>query len=102
MGHFKYVYLGGGQGGGYAAAEFVKQGVKPGELGIITADKVQYPCLYCILRLVLAILHPKCLIPVFATPFSASRYTLTGSSWVQHVSYERPTLSKGYLKPEGR
>lgn len=24
------------------------------------------------------------------------------SLWVQHVSYERPTLSKGYLKPEGR
>ena len=42
MGHFKYVYLGGGQGGGYAAAEFVKQGVKPGELGIVTAEKVQH------------------------------------------------------------
>ena len=42
MGHFKYVYLGGGQGGGYAAAEFVKQGVKPGELGIVTAEKVQF------------------------------------------------------------
>lgn len=41
MGHFKYVYLGGGQGGGYAAAEFVKQGVKPGELGIVTADNVR-------------------------------------------------------------
>jgi len=40
MGHFKYVYLGGGQGAGYAAAEFVKQGVKPGELGIVTAEKV--------------------------------------------------------------
>ncbi|KAL3158044.1 hypothetical protein ABBQ32_011653 [Trebouxia sp. C0010 RCD-2024] len=57
MGHFKYVYLGGGQGGGYAAAEFVKQGLKPGELGIVTAD--------------------------------------------HYVSYERPTLSKGYLKAEG-
>lgn len=57
MGHFKYVFLGGGQGGGYAAAEFVKQGVKPGELAIVTADK--------------------------------------------YVSYERPTLSKGYLKAEG-
>lgn len=41
MGHFKYVYLGGGQGGGYAAAEFVKQGLKPGELGIVTADHVR-------------------------------------------------------------
>ena len=40
MGHFKYVYLGGGQGAGYAAAEFVRQGVQPGELGIITAEKV--------------------------------------------------------------
>ena len=45
MGHFKYVYLGGGQGGGYAAAEFVKQGVKPGELGIVTADNVRDPLL---------------------------------------------------------
>ena len=43
MGHFKYVYLGGGQGGGYAAAEFVKQGVKPGELGIITSEKARSP-----------------------------------------------------------
>lgn len=42
MGHFKYVYLGGGQGAGYAAAEFVKQGVKPGELGIVTAEKVNF------------------------------------------------------------
>ena len=40
MPHFKYVYLGGGQGAGYAAAEFVKQGIKPGELGIVTAEKV--------------------------------------------------------------
>lgn len=45
MGHFKYVYLGGGQGGGYAAAEFVKHGVKPGELGVVTADKVWDACL---------------------------------------------------------
>lgn len=43
MGHFKYVYLGGGQGAGYAAAEFAKQGVKPGELGIVTAEKVTLP-----------------------------------------------------------
>lgn len=40
MGHFKYVYLGGGQGAGYAAAEFVNQDVKPGELGIVTSEKV--------------------------------------------------------------
>ena len=45
MGHFKYVYLGGGQGGGYAAAEFVKQGAKPGELGIVTADNVRHSIL---------------------------------------------------------
>lgn len=57
MGHFKYVYLGGGQGAGYAAREFVNQGLKPGELGIVTSEK--------------------------------------------YVSYERPTLSKGYLKAEG-
>lgn len=51
MGHFKYVYLGGGQGGGYAAAEFVKQGVKPGELGIITSEKARSPRLCCIRHL---------------------------------------------------
>lgn len=38
--HFKYVHLGGGQSGGYVAAEFVKNGLKPGELAIITAEKV--------------------------------------------------------------
>jgi monodehydroascorbate reductase (NADH) len=54
--HFKYVHLGGGQSGGYVAAEFVKNGLKPGELAIITAEKA--------------------------------------------VSYERPTLSKGFLKPD--
>ncbi len=52
MGHFKYVFLGGGQGGGYAAAEFVKQGVKPGELAIVTADKVNDTGSHCRLSLV--------------------------------------------------
>lgn len=52
MGHFKYVFLGGGQGAGYAAAEFVKQGVKPGELGIVTAEKVNGPGSHCRLSLV--------------------------------------------------
>ena len=40
MPSYKYVFLGGGQGAGYAAAEFVNQGLKPGELGIVTAEKV--------------------------------------------------------------
>ena len=52
MGHFKYVFLGGGQGGGYAAAEFVKQGVKPGELAIVTAEKVNGTGSHCRLSLV--------------------------------------------------
>jgi hypothetical protein len=52
MGHFKYVFLGGGQGGGYAAAEFVKQGVKPGELAIVTAEKVSGTGSHCRLSLV--------------------------------------------------
>lgn len=38
--HFKYIVLGGGVSGGYAAREFVKQGVKPGELAIISAEAV--------------------------------------------------------------
>ena len=52
MGHFKYVFLGGGQGGGYAAAEFVKQGVKPGELAVVTAEKVNGSGSHCRLSLV--------------------------------------------------
>ncbi|XP_047338073.1 monodehydroascorbate reductase 1, peroxisomal-like [Impatiens glandulifera] len=37
---FKYVILGGGNAGGYAAREFSKQGVKPGELAIISKEAV--------------------------------------------------------------
>ncbi|KAJ4705167.1 Monodehydroascorbate reductase [Melia azedarach] len=37
---FKYVILGGGVAGGYAAREFAKQGVKPGELAIISKEAV--------------------------------------------------------------
>ncbi|XP_047330540.1 monodehydroascorbate reductase, seedling isozyme-like [Impatiens glandulifera] len=37
---FKYVVLGGGIAGGYAAREFAKQGVKPGELAIISNEAV--------------------------------------------------------------
>ena len=33
-----YVILGGGIGAGYAAREFVKQGVEPGQLAIVSAD----------------------------------------------------------------
>ncbi|MBC7814610.1 MAG: FAD-dependent oxidoreductase [Burkholderiales bacterium] len=38
MAHCKYIILGGGVTAGYAAQEFVKQGVKPGELCIISAE----------------------------------------------------------------
>nr|DAD28768.1 TPA_asm: hypothetical protein HUJ06_030236 [Nelumbo nucifera] len=38
--HFKYVVLGGGVAAGYAAREFAKQGVKPGELAIISKEAV--------------------------------------------------------------
>lgn len=38
--HFKYVILGGGVAAGYAAGEFSKQGVKPGELAIISKEAV--------------------------------------------------------------
>ncbi|GMP49999.1 hypothetical protein CsSME_00016788 [Camellia sinensis var. sinensis] len=37
---FKYVILGGGVSAGYAAREFAKQGVKPGELAIISKEGV--------------------------------------------------------------
>ncbi|XP_073309831.1 monodehydroascorbate reductase-like [Primulina huaijiensis] len=37
---FKYVILGGGVSAGYAAREFSKQGVKPGELAIISKEAV--------------------------------------------------------------
>lgn len=37
---FKYVIVGGGVSAGYAAREFVKQGVSPGELAIISKEAV--------------------------------------------------------------
>ncbi|KAK9170451.1 hypothetical protein Syun_002591 [Stephania yunnanensis] len=37
---FKYVIIGGGVAAGYAAREFSKQGVKPGELAIISKEAV--------------------------------------------------------------
>ncbi|KAA8516696.1 hypothetical protein F0562_016798 [Nyssa sinensis] len=38
--YFKYVIVGGGVAAGYAAREFAKQGVKPGELAIISKEAV--------------------------------------------------------------
>ncbi|KAL8168166.1 hypothetical protein V2J09_009665 [Rumex salicifolius] len=38
--HFKYIIVGGGVAAGYAAQEFAKQGVKPGELAIISKEAV--------------------------------------------------------------
>ncbi|XP_031277980.1 monodehydroascorbate reductase, seedling isozyme-like [Pistacia vera] len=38
--YFKYVILGGGVAAGYAAREFVKQGIKRGELAIISKEDV--------------------------------------------------------------
>ncbi|KAL5710702.1 monodehydroascorbate reductase (NADH) [Ranunculus cassubicifolius] len=37
---FKYIIVGGGVSAGYAAREFAKQGVKPGELAIISKEAV--------------------------------------------------------------
>uniref|UniRef100_A0A0A0LDT7 FAD/NAD(P)-binding domain-containing protein n=1 Tax=Cucumis sativus TaxID=3659 RepID=A0A0A0LDT7_CUCSA len=39
---FKYVILGGGVAAGYAAREFVKQGLNPGELAIISKEAVRF------------------------------------------------------------
>ncbi|KAF0898389.1 hypothetical protein E2562_007231 [Oryza meyeriana var. granulata] len=38
--HFNYVILGGGVAAGYAAREFARQGVKPGDLAIISKESV--------------------------------------------------------------
>jgi monodehydroascorbate reductase (NADH) len=38
--HFKYVILGGGVAAGYAAKEFAKQGINPGELALISKEAV--------------------------------------------------------------
>ena len=38
---FKVVILGGGTAGGYAASEFVKHGLIPGDLCIISQESVQ-------------------------------------------------------------
>lgn len=37
---YKYIILGGGVSAGYGAAEFVKQGLKPGELAVISKEAV--------------------------------------------------------------
>lgn len=41
MANFKYVILGGGNAAGYAAKEFVSQGIQQGELCIITDEPVR-------------------------------------------------------------
>ncbi|PWA51381.1 monodehydroascorbate reductase [Artemisia annua] len=51
---FKYIILGGGVSAGYAAREFEKQGVKPGELAIISKEAVWFSRLS---TLVLCISH---------------------------------------------
>lgn len=38
---FKVVILGGGTAGGYAASEFVKHGLNPGDLCIISEESVR-------------------------------------------------------------
>ncbi|XP_043705578.1 monodehydroascorbate reductase [Telopea speciosissima] len=38
--HFKYAIVGGGVAAGYAAREFAKQGIKPGELAVISKEAV--------------------------------------------------------------
>ncbi|XP_042505508.1 monodehydroascorbate reductase 3, cytosolic-like [Macadamia integrifolia] len=38
--HYKYVIVGGGVAAGYAARDFAKQGVKPGELAVISKEAV--------------------------------------------------------------
>nr|ADF43731.1 monodehydroascorbate reductase [Lilium longiflorum] len=38
--HFKYIIIGGGVSAGYAAREYVKQGLAPGELAIISKEAV--------------------------------------------------------------
>jgi NADPH-dependent 2,4-dienoyl-CoA reductase/sulfur reductase-like enzyme len=40
MTNYKYVIIGGGTSAGYAAQEFVKQAVPPGELCIVSAEKI--------------------------------------------------------------
>lgn len=39
---FKVVILGGGTAGGYAASEFVKHGLSPGDLCIISEESVRF------------------------------------------------------------
>ncbi len=41
MSSYKYVFLGGGNAAGYAAREFVAQGLQPGELLIVTDEPVR-------------------------------------------------------------
>jgi monodehydroascorbate reductase (NADH) len=49
---YKYVIVGGGVSAGYAAREFVQQGLKPGELAIFSTEEVrQSDCLFIILTI---------------------------------------------------
>lgn len=48
---FVYVILGGGVAAGYAALEFVRKGVPPGELCIISEESVLFYYLYLSIRI---------------------------------------------------
>jgi hypothetical protein len=41
---YKYVIVGGGVSAGYAAREFVQQGLKPGELAIFSSEEELLGC----------------------------------------------------------
>ncbi|KAG6769694.1 hypothetical protein POTOM_025355 [Populus tomentosa] len=85
---FKYVIIGGGVSAGYAAREFCKQGVKPGELAIISKEASLFHVYYNDEDVV--------------TFENAAWFFFDKTSEVGVVApYERPALSKAYLFPEG-
>ncbi|KAF9680158.1 hypothetical protein SADUNF_Sadunf06G0092000 [Salix dunnii] len=85
---FKYVILGGGVSAGYAAREFDKQGVKPGELAIISKEASLFYVYF----------NDEDLIAFE----NAVWFFIDKTSELGVVApYERPALSKAYLFPEG-
>jgi hypothetical protein len=86
---------------GYAAREFVKLGVKPGELAMFSKEAVTSFSLQK---------NRSVLIPLslqrkkfcFFHDLHPSQTWLTINMYLQVAPYERPALSKAYLFPEGK
>ncbi|KAL1360562.1 hypothetical protein HN51_005952 [Arachis hypogaea] len=83
---FKYIILGGGVAAGYAAREFAKQGLKPGELAIISKEAVA-PYERTVLSK--SYLHPEfpCRLPTFYV-YAGPRREILFPEWYSEKGIE--------------